>query len=69
MQIQKYKNVEGDPEDRNPNNHTIDDTYDKVNQTYFFEQVKATTAFAGHLAEPISFAFRIHLPLVWVFKY
>jgi hypothetical protein len=48
--------------DRNPYNHTPQDTYEFVNQDYFFEQVKATTAMAGHLLDPITQVRRLLLP-------
>jgi hypothetical protein len=49
VQIQAYHT------DRNPFNHTIQDTYEHINQNYIFEQIKATTAIAGHLTKPITF--------------
>jgi hypothetical protein len=55
--------------DLDPFNHTINDTFDKINQDYFFEQIKATTAFAGQLTEPIAFEHKIRLPLVWGYKH
>jgi hypothetical protein len=66
VQIQDYK---GEYNDRNPYNHTTNDTYEHINQDYLIEQVKATAGFADYLAEPIDFHHRIHLPLIWFFKY
>jgi len=63
VQIQDYHG------DFDPHNHTVSDTYGNINPYYLYEQIKATTAIAGHLTDPIVFAHRIHLPLVWVFKY
>jgi hypothetical protein len=37
----------------NPYNHTVRDTYSMINPNYFYEQIKATMAFAGHLTVPI----------------
>jgi hypothetical protein len=48
--------------------HHILDNYANINQSYFLEQIKATTAIAGHLSAPIAFDHRMHLPLVWVLK-
>jgi hypothetical protein len=61
--------LDDDPHDRNLYNHTPDDTYEHINHNYVFEQVKATTAFAGVLAEPIAFEHKIRLPLIWGYKY
>jgi hypothetical protein len=59
VQIQNYKGVD---KDRNPYNHTPQDTFEYINQDYFFEQVKATTAIAGHLLGPINQVRRLILP-------
>lgn len=66
VQIQNYKGVN---KDRNPYNHTPQDTYDYINHDYMFEQIKATTAFAGHLTEPIAFEYKIRLPMIRFYKY
>jgi hypothetical protein len=39
------------------------------NTRVFFEQIKAATAIAGYLIEPIAFINKIRLPLTWVFIY
>jgi hypothetical protein len=38
--------------DRNPYNHTVQDSIKYINPDYLIEQIKATTAFAAHLAVP-----------------
>ena len=63
VQIQDYHG------DRNPYNHTIEDTYNNINQDYLYEQVKANIVFAGLLTEPIAFNHKIRLPLIWGYKY
>ncbi len=66
VQNQDYQgDALGNPHDRDPNNHTVNDTYSNINQAYFFEQTKATIAMAGHLLEPIFFLHRICRPLVF----
>lgn len=61
VQIQDYHG------DRNPQNHTPQDSYDLVNQNYFVEQVKATAAIASQLAVPIRGPVIAYLPLVLEF--
>jgi hypothetical protein len=56
--------IQASHSDPDPNNHTSQDTYDKINRDYFFEQIKATTAMAGHLAVPIAGEEKIFLPVV-----
>jgi hypothetical protein len=63
VQIQDYHG------DLDPHNHQVLDSYGNINQDYLFEQIKATTAIAGHLTDPIVFEHRIRLPLIWVFKF
>ena len=59
VQIQAYHT------DLDPYNHTIQDTYEHINQNYIFEQIKGTTAIAGHLAVPMTFNYKFHLPMIW----
>jgi len=54
VQIQKYKNVENNPHDRNPYNHTPQDSLAFVNRDYFLAQIKAAAAAAAVLAVPVS---------------
>jgi hypothetical protein len=55
--------------DLNPYIQSINDTFGNINQNYIYKQIKATTAIAGHLTQPISFEYKIHLPLVWQNKF
>jgi hypothetical protein len=59
VQIQDVQN------DGDPFVYTIMDTYGNINPNYFYKQIKATTAIAGHLTIPIVFKYRVHLPFVW----
>jgi hypothetical protein len=58
VQIQAYHR------DLDLHNHTPQDTYEFINQYYFVEQVKATTAFASHLAVLIPGEEKMYLPLL-----
>jgi hypothetical protein len=49
VQIQNYK---GADKERNPYNHTAQDSFAYINPDYFLEQMKATTAIAARLAIP-----------------
>jgi len=49
LQIQDYNNGE-----RNPYNHTTQDTIAHMNLDYWFEQIKATVAIAAQLVVPIA---------------
>lgn len=61
VQIQDYHG------NRNPYNHTPQDTYEFINQNYFIEQIRATVAIAYRLAVPvpISGPGRAFLPLIF----
>jgi hypothetical protein len=61
VQIQKYQ---GDGNDRNPYNHTVQDSITYINQNYLLEQTKATTAIAAQLAYPIRLWHWFYLPFV-----
>jgi hypothetical protein len=63
VQIQKYK---GEGNDRNPYNHTEQDTFAYVNPAYLVEQIKATTAMAGQLAMPLATNNSLHFSLYWI---
>jgi len=62
VQIQDYHG------DINPNNHSATDIYTNINQAYFYEQMKATVAIAGHLSEPIALEHKIRLPLLLLLR-
>jgi len=49
LQIQDYKKGE-----RNPYNHTAQDTIAHMNLDYWLEQMKATVAIAAQLVVPIT---------------
>jgi carbon starvation protein CstA len=66
VQIQNYS---GENKDRNPYNHSAQDGYEYINQTYLFNHTKASVAFAGHLLGPIALEYKIRLPLMWAYKY
>jgi hypothetical protein len=61
LQIQNYEG------ERNPYNHTTQDSIARMNLDYWLEQMKATTAIAAHLAVPITVASTIeyiYLPII-----
>jgi hypothetical protein len=62
VQIQNYHN------DLNPYNHTIRDSPAYINPDYLFEQMKATTAIAGHLAVPLARK-KVYIPFFVFLKY
>ena len=63
VQIQNYK---GELKERNPYNHTSQDSIAHMNLDYWLEQVKATTAIAGQLAVPIAVEkTMVFLPIIW----
>jgi hypothetical protein len=59
--------IEAIHSDQNPNNHKTSDTYDQINQNYLYQQMQATTAIVGQLAEAITLQYQ-YIPLFnWLY--
>jgi len=54
LQIQNYKKAQNFDHERNPYNHTAQDSIAHMNLDYWLEQIKASVVFAASMAGPLT---------------